>query len=184
MTHILGSGPEAGHLRHFFDERWKVLSDTYTYGHDIEAVWLLCEAAEVLGDEQLERSVAQRAIATARAVLAEGLGADGGLAYEGRGGVPIAGYHDWWCQAEAVVGFRQAFELSGDEAFAEASRRAWEFITRHVVDRTNGDWFWRVRADGTVDGTLPKVSEWKAPYHNTRMCLEMLQRLGSEAGGR
>ena len=184
MNHILGAGPEAAHLRHFFDERWNVLSDSYTYGHDIEAAWLLCEAAEVLGDEPLERSVRERAVAIARAVLAEGLDGDGGLAYEGRGGAVIAGYRDWWCQAEAVVGFRQAFRLTGEPAFAEASGRVWEFITRRVVDRANGDWFWRVRADGTVDQALPKVSEWKCPYHNTRMCLEMLRRLGAETGGR
>jgi mannose/cellobiose epimerase-like protein (N-acyl-D-glucosamine 2-epimerase family) len=186
MTHILGAaeGPEAGHLRHFFDERWNLLSDSYTYGHDIEAAWLLSEAAEVLGDGELQRSVGERAVAIARAVLAEGLGADGGLAYEGRGGTPIASYHDWWCQAEAVVGFWQAFRLTGEQSFAGAAERAWDFISRRVVDRVNGDWFWRVRADGTVDRSLPKVSEWKAPYHNTRMCLEMLRRLDYRTGGR
>jgi mannobiose 2-epimerase len=185
-THVIGPGPgpEAGHLRHFFDERWNVLSDSYTYGHDIEAVWLLSEAATALGDEELERSVRERAVAIARTVLTEGLGAEGGLAYEGRGGAVIAPYHDWWCQAEAVVGFWQAFELTGEGAFAGASGRVWEFISRHIVDEDNGDWFWRVRADGTVDRSLPKVSEWKAPYHNTRMCLEMLRRLDYRTDGR
>jgi mannose/cellobiose epimerase-like protein (N-acyl-D-glucosamine 2-epimerase family) len=185
-THILEptAGRSSGHLRHFFDERWSVLSDTYTYGHDIEAVWLLCEAVDVLGDHELERAVGPRAVVIARAVLAEGLDAEGGLAYEGRDGTPIAAYRDWWCQAEAVVGFWQAFTLTREQAFAAAAEQVWNFIARHVVDPVNGDWFWRVRADGTVDATLPKVSEWKAPYHNTRMCLEMLRRLDGRAEGR
>lgn len=183
--HILegGSRPGSGHLRHFFDERWNVRSETYTYGHDIEASWLLDEAAEVLGDERLTAKVRQLGIEIARAVLSEALGADGGLAYEGRDGHVIDSRRDWWCQAEAVVGFWHAFALMGEERFSEAAARVWAFIGRRVVDRVNGDWFWRVRADGSVDPVQPKVSEWKCPYHSVRMCLEMMRRLGKAANG-
>jgi len=173
-------GPGRGHLRHFFDERWQVVSGTYTYGHDIEASWLLCEAAAVLEDERLVVAVREWAITLARRVLAEGLDSDGGLAYEGRGGAVIDRRRDWWCQAEAVVGFWNAFRVTGDSAFADAAERVWSFIVRRVVDRTGGDWFWRIRADGTVDQGEPKVSEWKGPYHNTRMCLEMMRRIGAD----
>ncbi len=183
--HIIDAGARGGrgHLRPFFDERWHELSDTYTYGHDIEASWLLCEAAEVLDGDGLAKRVREWAIELARAVLSEAVGDDGGLAYEGRGGAVIDPRRDWWCQAEAVVGFWNAFQLTGDAAFAEAAGRVWSFIERRVVDRFGGDWFWRIRADGTVDDREPKVSEWKGPYHNTRMCLEMMRRIGAEGSG-
>jgi mannobiose 2-epimerase len=52
-----------------------------------------------------------------------------------------------------------------------------------MVDRAGGEWFWRVRTDGTVDRGEPKVSEWKGPYHTVRMCLEMMRRLDDSAIG-
>ncbi len=178
-----GPGPRAGHLHHFFDERWQVLSETYTYGHDIEAAWLLGEAAEVLGDGGLQQAVKGWSVEMARAVLAEGLDGDGGLACEGRDGRVIDAGREWWCQAEAVVGFWHACELTGEAAFAEAAERVWRFIQEKVVDRQGGEWFWRLRPDGSVDTAEPKVSEWKGPYHNTRMCLEMMRRIGGDADG-
>jgi len=179
--HILGPDPSHRHLRPFFDERWAVQSDAYTFGHDIEAAWLLCEAAEVLGDPRVREKAEGWAIDLARTVLAEGFDDDGGLAYEGRGGAVINSDHDWWCQAEAVVGFWHAFSLTGEPVFAEASARSWSFIDRHLVDRVHGEWFWRVKGDGSVDPAEPKVSEWKCPYHTVRMCLEMRRRL-ADAG--
>jgi mannobiose 2-epimerase len=175
----LGGGPGHGHLQHFFDEQWRVLSDTCTYGHDIEASWLLCEAAEVLDDERLATSVREWAIELARTVLDQAVDDDGGLAYEGRNGTVIDPRRDWWCQAEAVVGFWNAFPLTAERAFADAAQRVWSFIERAVVDRSGGDWFSRVGADGNVDQGEPKVSEWKGPYHNVRMCLEMMRRIGA-----
>jgi mannobiose 2-epimerase len=174
--HILDA--ERRHLHHFFDAQWKVLSDTCTYGHDIEAAWLLCEAAELLGDAKAVNEVRGWAVTLARTVLAEAIDADGGLVYEGRGGRVIDPNHEWWCQAEAVVGFWQAHQLTGDPAFADAAQRIWNFISRRIVDRSGGEWFWRVLADGSVDQSEPKVSEWKGPYHNVRMCLEMMRRIG------
>jgi mannan endo-1,4-beta-mannosidase len=183
--HILhrGGGPGSGHLRHFFDERWNVRSDTYTYGHDIEATWLLDEAAEALGDERLTAEVRRWGVETARTVLSEALGADGGLAYEGRDGHVIDSRRDWWCQAEAVVGLWHAYSLTGEERFSEAAARVWAFIAGRLVDRVNGDWFWRIREDGSVDPGQPKVSEWKCPYHSVRMCLEMMRRIAKAADG-
>jgi mannobiose 2-epimerase len=180
--HILGPDSHHRHLRPFFDEQWGLRSDSYTFGHDIEAAWLLSEAAEVLGDPEAEAATGAWAVELARAVLAQGLDADGGLAYEGRGGAVINHDHDWWCQAEAVVGFWHAFSLTGERTFAEAAAASWRFIDRYFVDRIHGEWFWRVRDDGTVDLAEPKVSEWKCPYHSIRMCLEMTRRL-ADAGG-
>lgn len=176
-------GP-AAHLRHFFDERWRPCSEVYSYGHDLEAAWLMSEAAAALGDESLAAAVERWGIDLARAALAEALDDEGGLAYAGRDGAVIDSNREWWCQAEAVVGFWHAYQLSAEASFAEAARRVWNFVERRMVDRTGGEWFWRVRADGSVDETQPKVSEWKGPYHNTRMCLQMMQRIGGSTDGK
>jgi mannobiose 2-epimerase len=167
------------HLQHFFNEQWQVRSDTYTFGHDIEATWLLCEAAEVLGDAVLLERVQAVALRMAEVVLREGIDADGALRYEGKGGKIIDAGKECWPQAEAVIGFLNAFQLAGDPKFLEATRNAWNFIEQKLVDRVHGEWFWRITPKGAVDPTLPKVSEWKGPYHGTRMCLEMLHRLSA-----
>ena len=169
------------HFHHFFDEQWNVRSDTYTFGHDIEGSWLLCEAAEVLGDAAIRRRVDALALRMAEVVLNEGLDADGGLFYEGRGGRIIDRGKEWWPQAEAVVGFLNALHLSGDARYLDAARKVWTYIDRRVVDRVHGDWFWRINEDGQPDPKLPKVSEWKCPYHSARACLEVMRRLEPSA---
>ncbi|HEY5913315.1 MAG TPA: AGE family epimerase/isomerase [Verrucomicrobiae bacterium] len=171
--------PGAWHLNHFFDERWQVRSDSCTYGHDIEASWLLCEAAEALGDDALCRHAHELGLQIANAVHEEALEADGGLCYEGRHGQIIDRGKECWPQAEAIIGFINAFQLSGKTGYLEAAMRVWDFIERHLVDREHGEWFWRVNPDGTRDTTLPKLSEWKGPYHGTRACLETLRRLST-----
>ena len=168
---------EQTHLQHFFDDAWTPKSDSYTFGHDIEGSWLLCEAAEVLGDHRLMTEVQSMALRIARAVLAEGLDVDGGLFYEGRGGRIVNPNKEWWPQAEAVVGFYNAWQLTGENAFREAAGRCWQFIQDHVVDHEHGEWFWCIRPDGTPDPSLPKVSPWKCPYHNGRCCLEIIRRV-------
>jgi mannobiose 2-epimerase len=180
--HILSREPADRHLHHFFDERWNRCSDSRTFGHDIEAAWLLGEAAEVLADARVRTMVDGWAVELARSVLARGMDGAGGIAYEGRDDAVVNGDHDWWCQAEAVVGFWHAYGLTRATDFADAAAASWRFIDRNMVDRVRGEWFWRVRADGVVDTREPKVSEWKGPYHSVRMCLEMMRRLG-DAGG-
>ena len=180
QTRILDT--RTGHLHHFFNEQWEVRSDTYTFGHDIEASWLLCEAAEVLGDEALKTSLRPMALQMARVVLREGIGPAGGLAYEGRAGAVVDAGYECWPQAEAVVGFLNAHTLSGDVVFLKAARQLWNYTQRHLVDREHGEWFWRINSDGRPDLKLPKVSEWKGPYHVTRACLETLRRLSAETG--
>ncbi len=165
------------HLHHFFDETWQVRSDTYTFGHDIEASWLLSEVAEMLGDATLLKNVRRTALRMAEAVLNEGMATDGGLYYEGKNGKIIDRGRECWPQAEAVIGFINAFQLSGDTKYFTAARRVWDFIEQHIVDRVHGEWFWRIDEHGQPDMSLPKVSEWKGPYHGSRMCIETLHRL-------
>ncbi len=173
--HILNAGQT--HFQHFFDEAWTPRSGSYTFGHDIEGSWLLCEAAEVLGDEHLLAEVRDLAVKMARSVLTEGLDTDGGLFYEGRDGRIINPNKEWWPQAEAVVGLYNAWQLTGDEAFRAAAARCWQFIADKVVDHECGEWFWCLRPDGTPDPAQPKVSPWKCPYHNSRCCLEIVKRI-------
>jgi mannobiose 2-epimerase len=175
LTRILDA--RTGHLHHFFDEQWAVRSDTYTFGHDIEASWLLCEAAEELRDAALLRAVRKVATQMVETVFNEALGADGGISYEGRDGRIIDAGREGWPQAEALVGFLNGFEISRDEHYLAAADRVWDYIQGHLVDREHGEWFWRINPDGRPEPKLPKVSEWKGPYHATRACLETLRRL-------
>jgi mannobiose 2-epimerase len=169
--------PVTGHLNHFFDETWQPKSDSYTFGHDIEASWLLCEAAEVLKDENITSLARRLAMRLAHVTLTEGLDSDGGLFYEGRAGKVTDPNRQWWPQAESVVGFLNAYELSGEVVFLESAKKAWTYIEKHFVDTKNGEWFWCIFSDGRFDPAEPKVSQWKGPYHNVRACLEIIKRL-------
>lgn len=168
--------PDSFHLALYFDEKWNRKSGRISFGHDIETSWMLDEAAEVLGDPILMRKCKKVAVAMAEVVLAQGLNPAGGVFYE----VTEAGEIDrdvhWWVQAEAVVGFFNAFQNSGRSEFLQAAARAWDFIEEFLIDRTNGEWFYKVDRDNQPDTSLHKISEWKCPYHNTRACLELLRR--------
>jgi mannobiose 2-epimerase len=175
LAHILD--PRTHHFRMFFDEVWTPRSDHISFGHDIEGSWLLCEAAYALGNRAIRRRTEEAAIAMARAVLAEARNPDGSLSYEADPGGVIDDNRDWWPQAEAVVGFLNAYELTGEEAFLQASIDCWDFIDRTMIDKTRGEWYWRVTREGMPDASRMKVDQWKCPYHNARMCFEVMARL-------
>jgi cellobiose epimerase len=174
VERILDTG--AWHLHHFFNELWEVRSASYVFGHDIEASWLLCEAAETLMDSALIESTQYVALQIAAAAL-EGLDADGGLCYEGKRGQIVDRRKEWWPQAEALVGFINAYEISANERFLDAACGLWTYIQQHLVDCIHGEWYWRINEDGTHDSCLPKVSQWKDPYHAARACLQAWRRL-------
>ncbi len=169
--------PATGHLGLFFAEDWTLRSDRISYGHDIEAAWLLTQAAEGLGDPGLTARIRTLAVRIAEVTLAEGIDADGAVLNEGS----PAGYTDtnkeWWQQSEAVIGFLNAYQISGEERFLAAAGRAWAFIESHLIDRQNGEWFRGVTRDGQLLAKELKVSFWKCPYHNGRLGLEAVSRL-------
>jgi mannobiose 2-epimerase len=167
------------HFLLFFDDLWAPRSRKISFGHDIEGSWLLCEAAQVLGDQPLLEQVRAAALHMAGATLAQGIDREGGLMYEAERGAIVDSDRHWWPQAEAVVGFLNAYQLSGEELYLRASRRSWAFIESHIVDRERGEWFWLVRQDGSTDPERDKAGPWKCPYHNARACLEALHRLGT-----
>ena len=165
------------HFHLFFDKDWTVRSDIDSYGHDIEGSWLLFEAAEVLGDETLIKEVEHISIKMADVTEKEGINANGGVYYE-KEGEHLKSQFDWWPQAEAVVGFFNAWQISKNDKYLDLALKSWEFIQKNIIDTKNGEWFWGVDANLKILGT-DKVSPWKAPYHNARMCLEMIRRIES-----
>ena len=170
------------HFRLFFDNDWTPVSDHVSFGHDIEGSWLIQEAAEVLGDAALIERARDLAVRMAQAVYEEGLDADGSIFYEAAGGHMVDPNKHWWAQAEAVVGFYNAWQVSSDERFRNAAYRAWEYIENKIVDRVHGEWHAKLRPDGrpwkaSEDGDACLAGPWKCPYHNARVCYEMMERL-------
>ncbi len=171
--------PQTAHMTLFFDEAWQPRSTEISYGHDIEASWLLVEAAEVDGDPALIQEAKALALRMAQAVYEQALDTDGGLMYEAGPHGWIDDSKEWWPQAEAVVGFLNAYQISGQPHFLNAALKSWAFIQQHLIDRQHGEWFRGVLRDGTLKANELKVSFWKCPYHNGRMCMEVIDRLAA-----
>jgi mannobiose 2-epimerase len=129
-----------------------------------------------LGDADVLKQV-EPVIQRIAGAAAEGLQPDGGMIYECN---PKEGHRDtdrhWWVQAETVIGYANLFQHFGDERAAQRSLDAWTFIKRHIVDRENGEWRWSVHEDGSPNTVDDKAGFWKCPYHNGRMCMEIMER--------
>ncbi len=166
---------QTGHLQLFFDDDWNSKYNIVSFGHDIEASWLLHEAATVIGEDIEELKSDIKLIADA---AGEGYIPDGGMIYELHkdSGALDADRH-WWVQAETVVGYLNIYELCDDVSALHKALNTWKFIREHIVDKEKGEWFWSLKADGTRNRTDDKAGFWKCPYHNTRMCLEVIERI-------
>lgn len=169
--HILN--PQSYHLGLFFDEGWQEKSSAISYGHDIEASWLLYEAAEVLGDVKSRAVIKSISLHIADAA-AEGIDTDKGMIYE-RKGEHLDDEMHWWVQAEAVVGFMYAFKNSANEQYHKYAKNIWHYIQQQIVDRKEGEWYWSRKNDATINTSEDKAGFWKCPYHNARMCIEMIE---------
>jgi mannobiose 2-epimerase len=167
---------ETHHLDLFFDEDWNCKSTVVSYGHDIEASWLLYEAAEVLGNKVLTTNVKHESLRIAKAAL-EGINSNGGLINE----MDYLNGHvdkksDWWPQAEAIVGFVNAWQLNGDKYYLQKAYDVWKYIKANIIDNDQGEWYWSVDEFRNKDFKNDKAGFWKCPYHNSRMCLEVIKR--------
>jgi mannobiose 2-epimerase len=170
-THILN--PKTYHLDLFFDMDWTRKSTTESYGHDIECSWLLHEAALILADEHILNNVETIVRKVARA-SEKGLRPDGSIVYESEDND-----RHWWVQAEAVVGFLNIYQHFGDKDALQKALRCWQYIREHLIDHKHGEWYWSIRADGSVNLDDDHAGFWKCPYHNGRMCLEIIERIES-----
>lgn len=163
-----------GHLRLYFRRDWRVMPGAVSYGHDIETSWLLLESAFATRDLGVVTRVRPVALALGRAGN-EGLLADGSMRYERLPDGSSDDSRQWWVQAEAVVGNLWLWKYHGETAGADRALACWAYIRDHLADRSGGEWFWAILPDGKPDLVQPKAGFWKCPYHNTRMCLEILK---------
>ena len=168
-------GPD-GHLQLYFKRDWTVIPGAVSYGHDIETSWLALESAFALRDAAVVNRVRPWARKVADAGN-EGLLPDGSMRYEK---LPDGHFDDsrqWWVQAEAVVGNLWLWKYHADAAAWDRAVAAWGYIREHLVDGLSGEWWWAILPDGSRDLSQPKAGFWKCPYHNTRMCLQVLSIL-------
>lgn len=153
------------------------MSTTESYGHDIECSWLLHEAALVLADARILNKVDPVVKEVAKA-SEKGLQPDGSMIYEGE---PDGSHFDrdrhWWVQAEAVVGFFNLYQHFGDESALDKVLGLWNYIKDHLIDHEHGEWYWSIHEDGSVNLDDDHAGFWKCPYHNGRMCLELIERI-------
>lgn len=168
---------ETSHLQLFFNDDWQSKYPIVSYGHDIEASWLLHEAALVTGDQSLIAETEPIVYKIAEAA-AEGLLPGQGMIYEKHLDTnhTDTDFH-WWVQAESVVGFFNIYEHWDNEEALRKAVATWTFIQEHLIDYQHGEWFWSVQADGTINRNEDKAGFWKCPYHNSRMCMEIIDRL-------
>ncbi|MEI6412399.1 MAG: AGE family epimerase/isomerase, partial [Bacteroidota bacterium] len=172
--------PKTHHIHLFFDENWKLKSDIISFGHDIEASWLLWEAAKTLNDPALLEQLKPVCLNIAEATLQEAIDHEGALMNERHVGQnQLDTDRIWWVQAEAMVGFWNAWQLSGQVKYQDAALRIWEFIRHRQRDTVQGEWHWAVSAEGIPNPNEDKAGFWKCPYHNGRAMMEIIERLES-----
>ena len=162
-------------LEVFFDEKMNTISDLYSYGHDIEASWLLDRACTVLSDEKITAETHEYTNALVAEVYKEALD-NGAMNNECFKGV-VDTTRVWWVQAEAMVGFYNCYEKTGEEKYKDITEKLWDYIKKYIIDKRAGsEWFWDLDKDGKPVSKKPIVEPWKCPYHNGRMCMEIIRR--------
>ena len=169
---------QSGHFNLFFDMDWNPKSGHYSFGHDIEGAWLLTEAARQSAVKEIIDQVETLAVRMAAVTLTEGVAPDGSLYNEGFNGKVTDTDRHWWPQAEAVVGFMNAWEISGNPDFLSAAEIAWHFI-KSRMRHPSGEWWWLVNDSYQPDNTQDLAGAWKCPYHNTRCCIEIVKRVSA-----
>jgi cellobiose epimerase len=169
--------PEDYHLNLFFDEKWNKESEIISYGHDIEAGWLIHESSLIHGSKKLIEEVEQIVPLITGAAL-EGHAPIGGIIHESdRSGVHSDDQMEWWPQAEALVGLLNVYQITKNEKYIDKAVQIGRFTQDYIVDKRNGEWHYRVNSKGKPVDTYVKAGFWKCPYHNTRACLEILKRV-------
>lgn len=169
--------PENHHFNLYFNRQWESPTKAISFGHDIEGSWLLCEAVNVLDDPELKCFVEKVALDLVDAVIKDGFNEDGGIYSEKTNGGEIIEHIDWWQQAEAPVGFINAYMISGSPHYMEWASKSCEFTEKYFLDKKNGEWYYEVSKTRVPNLDQYKISEWKGPYHNSRACMEVQNRI-------
>ncbi len=166
------------HLRMFMDLEWKDFSPGYTYGHDIEASWLIAKALDSLGDNTYTAELTPTLIGIAQVTVNEAIGEQGQV-IDSYDFATRATNTDtvWWVQAEALVGFLYAYTTTGEEQFYRAAENTWQFIKTYQIDQQQGEWFWLSSLHQSQADSYYKVGFWKCPYHNGRAMMEAIRYL-------
>lgn len=168
---------ETWHLGLFFNDDWVRQDGIFSYGHDIEASWLMLETAMVVGDKELYDETLAATEKIAFAAL-EGRKKDGSMVYERHGDGTLDTDLHWWVQAEDVIGQLYLAAYHGKPEFIRDAEESWRYIKDNLVDYDNGEWYWsRLGSDGSVNRKDDKAGFWKCPYHNSRMCIESIETL-------
>lgn len=162
------------HFNLFYDKNWKLLSNFVSFGHDIEAVWLVTEAAKTLNNDKILKKINKITIKVADTFLEEAIDIDGAVSYE-KNLITNKVNRDkhWWPQVEAIIGLKYAYNLNKNKKYLKASYKIWEFTKQNLLDTKNGEWFFRVDKNGKVYKKEDKIGMWKAPYHTSRACIEI-----------
>ncbi|MCD8281971.1 MAG: AGE family epimerase/isomerase [Prevotella sp.] len=173
--------PDTHHLDLFFNMDWtRGAGRRESYGHDIECSWLLHEAALTLGDNDVLARVAP-VVRLVAGASEKGLNADGSMTHEAD---PGTGYVDdarhWWVQAEAVVGFYNIYQHFGERRALDIATHCLQYIKDNLVDYERGEWYWSRDGYGNINTRDDRAGFWKCPYHNSRMCLELIERINNE----
>lgn len=174
LEKILNS--ETHHLNLFFDRNWKNQKQIISYGHDIEATWLLYEAALESDDTDILKKT-EHCVPLLLAAAEEGLQADGSMIYEkDEENNHTDKDRHWWVQAEAVIGFMNHYQHFNHKPSLTKALNCWNYIKNNLLDMQNGEWHWSILANGSINKKDDKAGVWKCPYHNGRMCLEIIER--------
>jgi mannobiose 2-epimerase len=179
LTYVKIYDPSRQRLSVFFDRDMNPIGDVHSYGHDIEAAWLIGRAIDVAGDSfppELNQKIREMNQALVEKVDEVAFCESGAMYYESVDGF-VNKTRTWWVQAEAFVGFLDAYRLSGKQRYLDRATGLWEYIKAYMIDRRQGgEWYNELTKDH-IPKELPVADEWKCPYHNGRMCLEALTRL-------
>ena len=174
QTHLYNA--DTKHLILYCDDDWNVVDTEDSYGHDIETSWLMCESAEIVGDEALIAKIRRQAIEMVDVALAEGMTPEGAMKMEG----PRPAYQ-WWPMCETVIGCINAWQITGQKKYFDAASKCWAFTEKYFVDHKVGGWFKETDGDFNPSPRSPKASMWNCPYHNARMGYEVVARLAHPA---
>jgi mannobiose 2-epimerase len=169
--------PVNNHLIMFFDEFWNPRSVKFSYGHDIETSWLLTEAAKTTGSDLLIEECRVASNKIAETILKNGTAGDGSIYNEVKEDNMLDDDRHWWPQAEGMVGFMNAYQHTGDEIFVEAVFKIWGFIKKYMIHPELGEWYFRVNKKYEPAPEEEFAGPWKGPYHNGRMCMELIRRI-------